>query len=116
MVVLALVASLGAAPAAARGPQGARVTAEWVKAHEAFLAGDALRGRGSATHDEAVAAAYVASQFEGFGLKTAPGMSPRRAIAATAAEQHLAVSLPYIADNYAGSHWLGSFALLALDA
>jgi hypothetical protein len=41
---------------------------------------------------------------------------PRRAIAATAAEEHLAVSLPYIADNYAGSHWLGSFALLALDA
>jgi aminopeptidase YwaD len=50
------------------------VRPEWVRAHEDFLAGDALRGRGSATHDEAVAAAYVASQFEGYGLKPAPGM------------------------------------------
>lgn len=51
------------------------VRPEWVRAHEDFLAGDALRGRGSATHDEAVAAAYVGSQFEGYGLKPAPGMS-----------------------------------------
>jgi Zn-dependent M28 family amino/carboxypeptidase len=34
-----------------------------------FLAGDALRGRGSATHDEFVAASYVASQFQSFGLE-----------------------------------------------
>ena len=51
------------------------VQPRWVRAHEAFLAGDALRGRGSATHDEAVAAAYVAAQFEGYGLRHAPGMS-----------------------------------------
>lgn len=51
------------------------VRPEWVRAHESFLASDALQGRGSATHDEAVAAAYVASQFEGYGLKTAPGMT-----------------------------------------
>ena len=50
------------------------VKPEWVAAHEAFLASDAVNGRGSATRDEAVAAAYVASQFQGFGLKTAPGM------------------------------------------
>lgn len=50
------------------------VRPEWVRAHEDFLAGDALRGRDSATHDEAVAAAYVASQFEGYGLRPAPGM------------------------------------------
>ena len=36
-----------------------------------FLAGDALRGRGSATHDEFVAASYVASQFQSFGLDEA---------------------------------------------
>ncbi len=47
---------------------------ESVRAHEAFLASDALRGRGSATPDEGVAAAYVASEFESYGLKTAPGM------------------------------------------
>ncbi|WBO23158.1 M28 family metallopeptidase [Sphingomonas abietis] len=46
-----------------------------VRAHEDFLAGDALRGRGSATPDEAVAAAYVATQFEGYGLRPAPGMA-----------------------------------------
>ena len=51
------------------------VRPEWVAAHEAFLASDALNGRGSATRDEAIAAAYVASQFQGSGLKTAPGMA-----------------------------------------
>jgi aminopeptidase YwaD len=51
------------------------VQPQWVKAHEDFLAGPALEGRGSATRNEAIAAAYVASQFESFGLKTAPGMS-----------------------------------------
>lgn len=50
------------------------VRPEWVRAHEAFLASEALEGRGSATRDEAIAAAYVASQFESFGLKHAPGM------------------------------------------
>ncbi|QXQ05969.1 M28 family peptidase [Sphingosinicellaceae bacterium] len=51
------------------------VRPEWVRAHESFLASDALQGRGSATRDEAIAAAYVASQFEGFGLAKAPGMT-----------------------------------------
>jgi hypothetical protein len=51
------------------------VRPQWVRAHEDFLAGDALRGRGSATHDEEVAAAYVASQFKGYGLRPAPGMA-----------------------------------------
>ena len=36
-----------------------------------FLASDALRGRGSATHDEFVAASYVAAQFQSFGLEAA---------------------------------------------
>ncbi len=48
---------------------------EWVKAHEDFLASPALQGRGSATRDEAIAAAYVASEFEAFGLKMAPGLA-----------------------------------------
>ena len=51
------------------------VRPEWVRAHESFLASDALQGRGSATRDEAIAAAYVAAQFESFGLKFAPGMT-----------------------------------------
>ena len=55
-------------------PAQAQVSADWVRAHETFLAGDELRGRGSATPDEAIAAAYVAAQFCGFGLQPAPGM------------------------------------------
>lgn len=31
-----------------------------------------------------------------------------------AAEQHLAVALPHLADDYMGEHWLASFALLAM--
>lgn len=39
-----------------------------VRAHMAFLASDALRGRGSATPDELVAALYIASQLQQFGV------------------------------------------------
>jgi Zn-dependent M28 family amino/carboxypeptidase len=42
-----------------------------VRAEMSFLASDALRGRGSATHDELVAATYVVSQFQSFGLESA---------------------------------------------
>jgi aminopeptidase YwaD len=51
------------------------VKPEWVRAHEDYLASDAMAGRGSATRDEQITATYVASEFEGYGLKTAPGMS-----------------------------------------
>ena len=40
----------------------------------------------------------------------------RRAIALDAAERHLAASLPHVAGDYAGEHWLGTFAMLALLA
>ena len=46
-----------------------------VAAHIGFLAGDELQGRGSATRDEAIAAAYVAAQFRLAGLTPAPGMT-----------------------------------------
>ncbi|WP_269515516.1 M28 family metallopeptidase [Brevundimonas subvibrioides] len=45
-----------------------------VEAHMNFLAGDELQGRGSATRDEAIAAAYVAAQFRLAGLTPVPGM------------------------------------------
>ena len=45
----------------------------------------------------------------------APG-DPLRAVAETAARDHLAVSLPHVAGDYMGEHWLASFALLALTA
>lgn len=51
------------------------VRPEWVRAHEEFLASDVMAGRGSATRDEQIAATYVASEFEGYGLKAVPGLS-----------------------------------------
>ena len=51
------------------------VTLASVRAHERFLTSDAMRGRGSATPDEALAAAYVAAQFEAAGLVPVPGMA-----------------------------------------
>jgi hypothetical protein len=44
-----------------------------------------------------------------------PKDDPRRAIAAAAAETHLDASLPHVAGDYMGEHWLATFALLALS-
>ena len=44
------------------------------------------------------------------------GGHPAYAPAIDAAERHIAASLPHIADDYMGAHWLASFALLALMA
>ena len=41
---------------------------------------------------------------------------PRRGVAQEAAERHLEASLPHVAGDYMGEHWLATFALLALDA
>lgn len=46
-----------------------------IRAHQDYLASSELRGRGSATEDEARAAAYVADRFAAYGLKPAPGRS-----------------------------------------
>jgi hypothetical protein len=43
-----------------------------------------------------------------------PATDPRHAIALDAAEAHLAAGLPQVAGDYAGEHWLATFALLAL--
>lgn len=64
-----------AASAIAQQTAGWTVKPEWVRAHEEFLASDAMQGRGSATRDEEITATYVASEFMGYGLKPAPGMS-----------------------------------------
>jgi hypothetical protein len=40
---------------------------------------------------------------------------PRREVALESAAQHVAASLPHIFDDYAGGHWLASFAVLALS-
>lgn len=41
---------------------------------------------------------------------------PARRVMLEAAETHLAASLPHVAGDYMGEHWLASFALLALTA
>ena len=47
----------------------------------------------------------------------APMLGPaERAIAIEAADEHLDAALPHLASDYAGEHWLASFALLALLA
>lgn len=42
------------------------------------------------------------------------GDDPLAAVAERSAEAHIAASLPHIADDYMGTHWLATFALLAL--
>ena len=71
------MAALAITASAAHGPaqQNWIVKPEWVAAHEYFLSSDVLAGRGSATRDEELTATYVASEFESYGLKPAPGMS-----------------------------------------
>ncbi|WP_295708958.1 M20/M25/M40 family metallo-hydrolase [uncultured Brevundimonas sp.] len=70
-----LLAGFLMASTAVQAQEPWQVKQAWVSAHESFLAGEALQGRGSATRDEAIAAAYMASQFEGFGLTPPPGMT-----------------------------------------
>jgi hypothetical protein len=75
--ILAATLSLVAIPLspASSKDQSYMVQSADVLAEEKALAGPEMRGRGSGTADEARAAAWVAAQFEKFGLKTAPGMT-----------------------------------------
>ena len=83
-LMLGMGAMLAAPLAEARTTSAATVKREWVLAHERFLAGDALQGRGSGTRDEAIAAAYVAAQFRHdnelhlLGLRSAEQRKGRR--------------------------------------
>ncbi len=45
-----------------------------------------------------------------------PPDDPRVQVARDAAARHLAASLPHVAGDYMGEHWLASFAVLALEA
>lgn len=48
--------------------------------------------------------------------KTLPTADERRSVMEDAATAHLVASLPYIAGDYMGEHWLATFAVLALEA
>jgi aminopeptidase YwaD len=58
-------------PRAAVGAPAPGLCAACIRAHMEFLASDALRGRGSGTTDELVAATYVASQLRAYGIAPA---------------------------------------------
>ncbi len=47
---------------------------------------------------------------------TLPAGDPLAAVAEATAQAHLTASLPHVAGEYMGEHWLASFALLALTA
>ena len=49
------------------------------------------------------------------GLSLSRAWCLRRLGFAEAAERHLAAALPHLEDDYVGTHWLASFALLALS-
>ncbi|HEX7020020.1 MAG TPA: DUF2891 domain-containing protein [Gemmatimonadaceae bacterium] len=48
--------------------------------------------------------------------RTLEATDPRRQLALDAAQRHLDVSLPHVAGDYAGEHWLATYALLAVTA
>src|SRR5579863_3321338 len=48
-----------------------KVCSACIRAHEEFLASDAMQGRGSGTHDELVTATYIASQLRQYGIDPA---------------------------------------------
>lgn len=72
LLLAATFLALAATPALAQATRAVERNA--VEAHMNFLAGEELQGRGSATRDEAIAAAYVAAQFRLAGLTPVPGM------------------------------------------
>ncbi|MGA6986384.1 MAG: M28 family peptidase [Terriglobales bacterium] len=53
------------------GKPAQTVCAACIRAHEEFLASDAMQGRGSGTHDELVAATYVAAELRAYGIAPA---------------------------------------------
>ncbi len=47
------------------------ICAACIRGHMEFLASDALQGRGSGTHDELLAATYIASELRAYGIEPA---------------------------------------------
>ena len=76
-VVLFSVSVLAQAPAVSSKPPAPHraplpaVCAACIRAHEEFLASDAMQGRGSGTHDELVTATYVGAELRQYGIEPA---------------------------------------------
>jgi aminopeptidase YwaD len=71
ILVITATAQVSAPVIKPRAGNTPRVCARCIRAHMEFLASDAMNGRGSATHDELVAAAYVASELRAYGIEPA---------------------------------------------
>jgi peptidase M28-like protein len=61
----------GSASASAARGRLPKLCPACIRAHEEFLASDAMNGRGSGTHDELVAATYIAAQLRQYGIAPA---------------------------------------------
>jgi hypothetical protein len=92
-----------------------KVCAVCIHAHEDFLASDALKGRGSATHDELVAATYIASELEQYGV--APLGDDGGYLQKVALEKRMPASAPQLAFNLAGQGvtWKHGAEMLVLE-
>jgi len=72
LLCAALITSAAAVSAQTDAPAPIGEDAErHVRAHLEFLASDAMRGRGSGTHDELIAATYIAAQLRQYGVQPA---------------------------------------------
>lgn len=67
LIAAACLGLTGSPPSGATKPD--TITEGSIRAHMEFLAGDAMNGRGSGTHDEWVAASYIASQMRRWGIE-----------------------------------------------
>lgn len=74
-VFAALSLAAVAVPVLAQSAPDPTIRAEEVRAHVEFLADDLLEGRDAGTRGYDIAAKYVASRFDGFGLKPGNGAS-----------------------------------------
>src|SRR5881398_2414841 len=68
-----LLVSLFVLITAAFGQAAEHACKPCIAAHEHFLASDSMRGRGSATLDEQLAAEYIASELEQYGIQPGAG-------------------------------------------
>lgn len=69
LVASAFAASIALALASGAQASEAQITAPEIKDHVAYLASDALEGRGTATKGERAAAAYISKQWASYGLQ-----------------------------------------------
>ncbi len=64
-------AAEAAKPRAALTKPAPKVCPACIRGHMEFLASDALQGRGSGTHDELLAATYIAAELRAYGIEPA---------------------------------------------